>query len=270
MSWAVPIVVVLLALTYCLLVFVLFPIRGMQIGHAADVITAERKKLGRRTSAQTRVLLVFSAAALMWSFRELIVQFFPELKPSLTDEIIALLAGISLFVIPAGPTGRDSQHRLARGQAILNWEATARLPWGILLLFGGGLCLADAFQKSGALSTVVNQFATMGQGHVFFTLGLLTLIALFATEVMSNVALVNVLVPIVIAVATGMGVAPIEFAFPVTLAASCAFMLPMATPPNAIVFSSGQITIRQMALAGFWLNLLSLAVIVLLSRILVG
>jgi sodium-dependent dicarboxylate transporter 2/3/5 len=110
----------------------------------------------------------------------------------------------------------------------------------------------------------------MGQGQVFLTLILLTLIAIYATEVMSNVALVNVLVPIVVAVAAGMGVAPIEFAFPVTMASSCAFMLPMATPPNAIVFSSGHITIRQMAIAGFWLNMISLVVIILFTEMLLG
>jgi solute carrier family 13 (sodium-dependent dicarboxylate transporter), member 2/3/5 len=269
MIWAVPIVIVLLAFAYWMLVYWLFPIREMKIDNAAEVIATERSRLGQRTTAQSRVLLVFFVAAAFWSFRGLIVNYLPMFKLTLTDEIVGLIAGISLFVIPAGRIGRGSS-RIATSHALLNWEATSRLPWGILLLFGGGLCLADAFQKSGALSAVVNSFATMGQGQVLLTLILLTLIAIYATEVMSNVALVNVLVPIVVAVAAGMGVAPIEFAFPVTMASSCAFMLPMATPPNAIVFSSGHITIRQMAIAGFWLNLISLVVIILFTEMLLG
>lgn len=257
MFWAFPITVVLLAVVYVLFTRFIFPVRDVEITNAEAVFAAERKSLGRQTPAQTRMLIVFTMTAMCWMFRDVILWFFPALP--LTDEIIALVGAISLFVIPAD---------WGQNRALLNWEATTRLPWGILLLFGGGLCLAEAFQRTGVLAALVDSFAKIGQGHVFLTLILLTAIALYVTEVMSNVALVNVLVPIIATLAISMGVAPIEFAFPATLASSCAFMLPMATPPNAIVFSSGFVSVRQMAWAGFWLNLLSLVTILGLSRIL--
>lgn len=262
--WALPIAVALLAIAYVLLVYILYPIRDLKIDRAEEVIEAERIRLGKRTTAQTRMLIVFGTTALLWMSRDLFISLIPFLEKKLTDEIIALVAAISLFVIPSG------EIKSGRRQALLTWEATCRLPWGILLLFGGGLCLAKAFERTGVLSTLVDSLAKMGQGQTFLTLVILTAIAIFATEVLSNVALVTLLIPLIISIATGMGIAPIELAFPATIAASCAFMLPMATPPNAIVFSSGYITVRQMAWAGFWMNVLALAVIVFLSRVLLG
>jgi sodium-dependent dicarboxylate transporter 2/3/5 len=255
MIWALPITLVLLLTVYLLFLLFVSSMNEFNVDDTKKIFDEERKILGSRTTAQTRMLLVFLITACCWMGRDLIVRLFPGLP--LTDEAIALIAAISLFVIPA-----DWQ----QNRSLLNWEATRRLPWGMLLLFGGGLCLADGFQRTGVLASLVDSFLHLGQGHVLLTVFLLTAIALYATEVMSNVALVNVLIPIIAAIAVKMEIAPIEFAFPATLASSCAFMLPIATPPNAIVFSSGQITVRQMVWIGFWLNLVSLAIIVSMSR----
>jgi solute carrier family 13 (sodium-dependent dicarboxylate transporter), member 2/3/5 len=259
MLWALPISMVLLVVVYLSFMIFLWPIRGIDANVANEVFDKEREMLGDRTPAQTRVLIVFTLTALCWIGRDLIVQVFPWLP--LSDEMIALVAAIALFVIPAG--GQS-------GRALLSWETTRRLPWGILLLFGGGLALAKGFEQTKVLSTLVDGLVHAGAGNVLLTMILLTAISLYMTEVMSNVALVNVLIPVIIAIAVKMGVAPIEFAFPATLASSCAFMLPIATPPNAIVFSSGYLTIRQMVWIGFWLNLVSLITICALTRWLVG
>ncbi len=185
--------------------------------------------------------------------------FLPELpltgKPiPLTDEVIAIVAAIALFVIP----GEQRDKR-----ALLDWQSTTRLPWGILLLFGGGLSLAGGLEKTGVIQALSDVVQQMAGGQILLLLVLLVTLAIYLTEVMSNVALVQVLVPVVAAVALGLDLNPLYLAVPTTLASSCAFMLPMATPPNAIVFATGHVTVRQMIRAGFWLNAVSLLVIVL-------
>jgi sodium-dependent dicarboxylate transporter 2/3/5 len=143
------------------------------------------------------------------------------------------------------------------------WDDTKHLPWGILLLFGGGLVLADAFKKSGLLSSVVAVLGDWGMPLLVLMI-VLVVLALFITEVMSNLALVVLMLPVVAQLAVEMGLDPLLFAIPVTLASSCAFMLPMATPPNAIVFAGGYVTIPQMARTGLLLNLLSALILTVL------
>lgn len=254
MLWAMPVVLVLSVIFYVMLVFVLFPIKGLKIDRAEAMFADERKKLGAFTLPQYWMLGIFAITATAWITRDLVVHFFPSIQ--WTDETIALIAAITVFTIP---TSRKKY------QPLLGWDAMKRLPWGILLLFGGGFSLADGFERTGVLSVLANQFAGLGQGHVWLTILLLAILAVYVSEIMSNVALVSLLVPIVAGIAIGMGVDPIELAFPVTLAASCGFMLPMATPPNAIVFASGHVTIRQMFWAGFWLDIISVAVVVALT-----
>ncbi len=261
MAWftvAMPVVIVLLFVTYWLLVSWLFPCRKIQLPAVEQIFATERARLGIMGRAELSMLVVFVVTASLWVLRGTIVSFFPGL--ALSDTSIALLATIALFVIPA-------QTRPFR--PLLTWEATARLPWGILLLFGGGLCLAEAFRVTGVIVTLGNMFASIGGGNFWLTVILLTGAALYLTEVMSNVALVTVFIPVICGIATQMDLNPLTLAMPATLAASCAFMFPMATPPNAIVFASGQISIRQMAVAGFWLNLASITVIVILTQILI-
>lgn len=265
MVWAIPIVVVILFLIYFTLIYLIFPCHDLKLPNARQLFTDQLRELGPMRPVHWRMVGVFAVTALLWMFGGLIRPYLPRLPLTgapipLTDEIVAIAAAIALFVVP----GEGKQ-----GKALLDWEATRRLPWGILLLFGGGLSLANGLETTGVIQALSSQVEWMAGGRIILLVILLAAVSLYLTEVMSNVAMVQVLVPVVAAVALGAGVNPLFFALPVTLASSCAFMLPMATPPNAIVFSTGRLTVWQMIKAGFWLNLMSLAVILLLSQLLV-
>lgn len=155
-----------------------------------------------------------------------------------------------------------------RGEFLLDWKSTQRLPWGILILFGGGLALANGLEQSGIILLVGQWVAAHAGASPFLLCVALTLVALFSTEVMSNVALVTVLLPIVFGIAESTGMDVTYLAIPVTLAASCAFMMPISTPPNAVVFASGHIKVGQMMRAGIWVNLLSALIIVAVIQLL--
>jgi sodium-dependent dicarboxylate transporter 2/3/5 len=174
----------------------------------------------------------------------------------LGDEEIAILATVALFITPVDWKSQ---------RFLLEWRDTDKLPWGILLLFGGGLSLAAALKDVGLIDLIGNQFKDAGIARFWLVLGLAA-VSLYLTEVMSNVALVTVFLPVVGGIATGMGIPPLLLCIPVTLAASCAFMLPMGTPPNAIVFASGHLRMTDMVKTGFWLNLVTVAVTALLTE----
>ncbi|MCB0322383.1 MAG: DASS family sodium-coupled anion symporter [Bdellovibrionales bacterium] len=251
---AIPFALVLLGTTYVAVVLWLYPNSLGALEGGRSQIKAQYQSLGARSKEETRTLCIFVLTALCWTFREQINELL--LHPSvLTDPEIAVWAAILLFVVP-----RSSLN----SKRLLEWEDTQKLPWGILLLFGGGLSLAGAMERTGIVAAVAAQFAALGRFE-FWLLVAVTAGALLMTEIMSNLALVTVLVPVVGGMANGLGVNPLLACIPVTLAASCAFMLPMSTPPNAIVFASGHVTIRQMVRAGLVLNVAALALIALLS-----
>jgi sodium-dependent dicarboxylate transporter 2/3/5 len=251
---------VLLILTYWVLTKVVFPNRLGDFEGAKTLIAEQIAALGRIGKAEHRTLLVFVGTALAWIFRNQLNQLVGLDKAAgdivLSDEMIAIFATLVLFLIPVD--WRKSQFLLA-------WEDTQRLPWGILLLFGGGLSLADALKHVGWIDLIGEEFATVQSSGFVIILGL-TAVSLFLTEVMSNVALVTVFLPVVGAIAVGMGLNPVLFCIPVTLAASCAFMLPMGTPPNAIVFASGHLRMADMVKAGLWLNLIAIVLIAILTQ----
>ena len=167
---------------------------------------------------------------------------------SLNDTTIAMTAGILLFVLPAG---------VKQQRSLLIWEDAKRLPWDILLLFGGGLTLANALKTAGVLEWAAGSLAANSDGSWWLLLAVFLLVALLLTEVMSNLALTVIMVPVVGQIALKWGLDPLIFVIPVTLASSCAFMLPMATPPNAIIFGSGKIRMATMVGVGFVLNLVA-------------
>lgn len=148
---------------------------------------------------------------------------------------------------------------------LLEWSDMKELPWGILLLFGGGLCLADGMEKSGLVQIVGNYFSSQENINPGLLIFLLTAISMGLTELMSNVALVTIFVPVVFGIADGFQINPIWLAMPVTFAASCAFMMPISTPPNAVLFATGHIRMSEMMRAGFLLNLACLAIITVLG-----
>lgn len=175
----------------------------------------------------------------------------------LDDTIIAMMGGLALFLTPSG-----KGHNRAR---ILEWEDTQKMAWGILLLFGGGIALAGALEKAGLIKQLGQWVAGFsGSGGIVLVL-VVTLVSIFVSEVMSNVAQVIVFSPVIAGISDALGMNPLLLGIPMTLAASCASMLPMGTPPNAIVFASGHIKLGQMLKTGFIMNLIAILLIVMAS-----
>lgn len=245
-----PLAILLLLLLYLVMVKWLFPNRMADDVATRELIRSELRKLGRFSGAEKKVLYIFSTTALLWITKDL-VNSIGIIR--LDDTMIALIGGISLFVFRSGGD---------RDGALLEWEDTRRMAWGILLLFGGGIALAGALEKAGLIQQLGNWFAGFATGKLMLIF-LVTLIALFLSEVMSNVAQVIVFAPVVSALAEAVNMHPLLLGIPMTLAASCASMLPMGTPPNAIVFSSGHIKLGQMTKVGFVMNVIAVLLITL-------
>ena len=247
MEWmllASPFSAILLFLVYILLTRVLLPISKETVGEGLQPLRNELNALGGWSMAEKRVGLVFGTTALLWISRRFIEGWtgWP-----LNDTTIAMAAGVSLFLIPSGEQGRS----------LMSWSEARRLPWEILLLFGGGLTLAGALGRAGILEVIANALSEQGGWPLWMMVAAFAFVALMLTEVMSNLALTVVMVPVVAQVALQLGLNPLTLAVPVALASSCAFMLPMATPPNAIIFGSNKIRMGQMARVGFVLNLIA-------------
>jgi len=206
------------------------------------------------TKNQVMVLVLFLIIVLLWSFRVPITKHTPI---KYTDEGVAILGAILLFFLPSASSSSKKDNKL------LNWKDTERLPWGILILIGGGLAMAKMLEVNEVVNSLSGALSSYSTVPLVIILAVLVFISIFGTEVMSNTAMVSVLVPIVAVFATTTIFGVTQLCLPIILAASCAFMLPVGTPPNAIVFSSGQLTISQMAKTGFVLNILSGIIIVI-------
>ena len=257
-----PMSLVLMVSVFLMLVLIhRVPASKSDVG--VDVIRSERNALGRMGVAERRVLCVFVTTALLWMLRTPINAVLDG-RFILNDTSIAVAAAIACFALSAGPVSdAASMGTTGRASRLLGAQDLARLPWDILLLFGGGLALAKGFEAAGWAEAMADAAAGWGWSAGAM-LVVVTAMGLFATELMSNLALTLLLVPVVGALAVGMGMHPLFFAVPVTLASSCAFMLPMATPPNAIVFSSGRVSMSTMARTGILLNLLACTLILVM------
>ena len=200
------------------------------------------------------VLIIFGITVFLWIFRTLINKLIPGFK--LSDTIISVGCAISLFAIPS---------KFSKPQFILNWNDTKNLAWGILILFGGGLALAKGMSETGIVSLITDTIAGANL-NILITVSLLITMMLFMTELMSNVALVAVLAPVMAGIAIGLEIPILHLLIPITMASSCAFMLPMATPPNAIVFASGYVKVSEMVRAGILINILSILLLILMYK----
>lgn len=254
MTIGLPFSIILLTICYLVLVKWMFPNKQLKFAASKEVIQSELRKLGPTSGKEKMVLGIFGVTVFLWIFRTLINKIFPVL--GLSDTMISMLAAIALFSIP---------YNLRKADFIIGWKDTQKLAWGILILFGGGLALANGMSVSGIVAMVSNAIAT-SEISILFTASLLIILMLFMTELMSNVALVAVLAPVVAGIAIGLDLPILYLLIPVTIASSCAFMLPMATPPNAIVFASGYIKVHQMARVGIILNLIAVALLILLFQ----
>jgi len=205
------------------------------------------------------VLVIFGLTVFLWVFS---VQINDVLGTRvLNNTSIAMLGGILMFVTPIN---------LKQGEFVVKWEHARKLPWGILILFGGGLSLAGGLEKAGIIALIAEFVGSRDIDSVFLLMVGLTVVSLFLTEVMSNVALVTVLLPVVFGIAGELEVNALLLTVPVTLAASCAFMMPISTPPNAVVYSSGYVSVKEMIRAGIWMNMISVVVISLICYALFG
>ncbi len=254
----VPLAVVFLPITWFLLTRVLYPIRLERIEGGRELIAREHAQLGPMKPGEWVTLIVFLLAAIAWIFRTIIERHIP----GVSDPGIAIIAAMLLFVIPVD---------LKKGTFTMNWSTATKLPWGILILFGGGLSLAAAVKVNGVaqfIGSTVPTLQGLAETQGLRTLLLIVLVTtgvIFLTELTSNTATTTTLLPILAAIAVGLGLHPYLLIVPAAIAASCAFMMPVATPPNAIVFGSGYITIPQMCKAGLWLNLIGIVLVTLLA-----
>lgn len=260
MMLSLPLVVTFLPITWLLLTKVVFPIRIKRIPCGRELIRKALKDQGPIHRGELMVLVVFVAAALMWITRPLLVklQLPSGLRPlaGLNDSSISIGAAVVLFCLPVD---------FKKGVFVMTWKQARKLPWAILILFGGGLSLAAAIQSTGVADFVGRLVSGFESIPLVVMILIITTTVIFATELSSNTATIAALGPIFAAVAVGFGVSPALFVVPATMVASFAFMMPVATPPNAIVFASGEITIPQMCKAGFWLNIVGIGLVMLLT-----
>lgn len=260
--------VVFLPIIYLMMTKLIFPLGGLSIPGGKQLIERELKAVGAVCRSEWNTLVVFLAAVSMWLTRPILqtisITWAGEtIQPLsyLSDSGIAMLCAVSLFLIPVDVKKREFT---------MDWATAERLPWGILLLFGGGLSLASAVKRHGVAEFIGAQAEAINGVPVLVVVLAVTATIVFMTELTSNAATTASLVPVLAAVAPGLGIHPYLLIVPATVASSCAFMLPVATPPNAIVFGSGLITGPQMARAGFLLNLIAVVLATIFAFAVVG
>lgn len=238
-----PISLLLLLALYVVMTRFLYPSKLASEPGTRLLIKEEMAKLGPMSTQEKRVSIIFACTALMWIFSG-------YLDLPFDDTMIAIMGATALFICPAGGTESSS------GKKILEWSDTSKMSWGILLLFGGGIALASALQKAGLIQLLGEWIAGFSEGGLVLVV-MITFVSLFVSEVMSNIAQVIVFTPVICGIADAIGVSPILLGLPMCLGASCASMMPMGTPPNAIVFASGHIKFGQMIKTGFIMNIIA-------------
>jgi sodium-dependent dicarboxylate transporter 2/3/5 len=253
----VPLVVISLPIVYILLVKIIYPIKLKEIPGGRELINQQLKKAGSISRAELMVAIVFTATALLWIVRPLLEPYIPNIS----DTGIAIFGAIVMFLLPVN---------FKKGEFVLKWEDAKRLPWEVLILFGGGLSLAAAITDTGLAEWIGASLSALSGWPVIILIVTSLLVIIFLTEITSNTATAAAFLPILASVAIAMGQDPLILVIPAAIGASCAFMLPVATPPNAIVYGSGLVSIPQMAKAGFVLNLVMVVLITTVMYLLLG
>ncbi len=258
-----PFVIVILPLAWIYLVRIQFPLPSRTKGGSEQVIREERQKLGPMHRGEIYVAIIFVLTALGWIFRKSLsignftipglVTVFESVN---SDATIAVGAAILLFAIPVD---------IKKREFVLDMKTALKIPWDILLIFGGGICLANGFTESKLSEWIATQLNFLSGYHPFIIVLVCVASVTFLTEVTSNSACATIFIPIMAALAVGIGQHPYLLMIPTCVATSMAFMLPVATPPNAVVFGSGYISIQQMSRTGFWMNLVAITIITFIS-----
>ena len=264
-----PLAVLILIALYLAFTKWLFPNDIKANAKTDSFISSKLLDLGPWTKAEKRVFIVFICTATLWMTKDLIVNL---LSIPINDTIIAIIGAFALFCLPSGMKPNtnseinvDEEENVNHFNNILNWKDTSKMAWGILLMFGGGLALAKAMENAGVMKMIGEGISNYAPDNRFLLIMLVATVSIFLSEVMSNIAQVIVMAPILASLAIALQIPPIILGIPMTLAASCAGMLPMGTPPNAIAYSSGLIPLKSMLRAGLVLNLFSIVIISLFS-----
>ena len=251
-----PIVLVLLPIVWYFLNKIIFKVSSKKSSALEKVLTDLNEKIGKASTTEKVVAIVFFLTASLWIFRKVLNNL---LDLNLNDTSISIFGAIMLFIIPTGKNKRAC-----------NWESASKIPWGVLFLVGGGIALSNAFKSSGLANWIGSFSSYLYHIDIYVLILIAVLLIIFLTELNSNTATVATFTPILIIFAIGLEINPLFFVIPTTIAASCAFMLPIATPPNAVIFGSGQLDIKDMIKAGISLNILSALVVSILSIIILN
>ncbi len=249
MKFGVPLSSFLLIICWLYLTKIAFKFKNEEFSAGKEEILRQINKLGRFSNEEIKVLIVFTLTALGWIFRGSIETIFPMID----DTIIAIFFAVTLFIIPTKNRKTNT--------TLLVWDDTVKLPWGILILFGGGMAIASAFGKSGLALWIADLLQNLDNVSLFLIILIIVTSINLLTEVTSNMATTAMLLPVLVTIALAIEVHPYFLLIGATLAASCAFMLPISTPPNAVVFGSGFLKIEDMFKKGVWMNLISILII---------
>jgi len=266
MVFAVPFMVLFLAITWFWLTFVIHHNLPRTLEGSRSLIREELAKLGAITRGEGWTLLVFILVALAWIFRlpkELGVLTIPGITtvlPGVTDATIAVAGALALFLLPV-----DSRN----GVFTLDWESAVQIPWGILILFGGGICLSEGILESGLAENIAGSLSVLTVLPLVLIVLVLALVISFLNEVVSNTAIASIMIPLLAIASIPMGINPMVLMVTAALASSLGFMLPVGTPPNAIAYGTGSITTKEMARAGFSLNIISAVLVTLFMTFIV-
>ncbi|MFP6280847.1 SLC13 family permease [Helicobacter pylori] len=262
MVFGTPLAFIMLILAWLLLTYAIFPLKIKEIPGGKEVIRVELKKLGRLSQAEISVGIIFILASLGWIFLGVMLKAW-GVKIDKIDSVIAMGVSVLLFILPANH----------QGDRLIDWGVAKKLPWDVLLLFGGGLALSAQFSKTGLSLWIGHLVSSFSHLPILFIIVMVTLMVIFLTEITSNTATAAAFLPVIGGVAMGMGYEnhqSLLLTIPVALSATCAFMLPVATPPNAIAYGSGYVKITDMIKAGLWLNLVGVVLISAFSYFLVS
>lgn len=252
----VPIVIIMATVTYLIMTRWLLKNNLGKLGNTKQLIATEIEKLGKITYEQKVIAIIFALTVTLWISRTLINRLMGA--NILEDSTIALIGGLLLFIIPA--------KNKTNSTFFLSWSDMKKLPWKILLLFGGGLALAQALEKVGIIAAVGNWVAGIEGTDAFLLITLMAAAGVFMSEIMGNIALATIYIPVAMAIGVSLGQSPILFAIPIALATSFGFMLPIATPPNAIAYSSGYVNTKDMLKVGFVLDVFGIVLMYFMAR----
>lgn len=243
-----PLSVMILLICWYYLTHIAFTFKQKSFPGGKAEIHRQLSQLGKMSITEKRVSYVFIVTALAWITKSFLLA---KYIPAIDDTIIAIIGGMSLFLIPSEKSTKP----------ILKWGDMVKIPWGIIILFGGGMALAAGFEGSGLAEWIGQQFSYLDGISLILLVFIIVASVNFLTEFTSNLATTAMLLPVLIAVAATTGVPPYYLIMGATIAASCAFMLPVATPPNAVVFGSGYLKIAEMVKVGFWLNVITIVLV---------